>query len=145
MEAQPAQRTAPHATVAIGVAAAALLSLLGSLSFYSSESAYQQQYRDPYLIGAQFERFDALRQSVPQDATLGYLTDTPLDSVLSVTMFDSAQYVMAPRILVRDPSQFLVLGNFTRPADFRAAGRQHGLRLERDFGNGVVLFRREGH
>lgn len=145
MEAQPAQRTASHATVSIGVAAAALLSLLGSLSFHSSESAYQQQYRDPYLIGAQFERFDALRQSVPQDATLGYLTDTPPESVLSVTMFDSAQYVMAPRILVRDPSQFLVLGNFTRPADFQAAGRQHGLRLERDFGNGVVLFRREGH
>jgi hypothetical protein len=37
----------------------------------------------------------------------------------------------------------LVLGNFTRPADFAAAGRSQGLRQQQDFGNGVVLFRRD--
>jgi hypothetical protein len=35
-----------------------------------------------------------------------------------------------------------VVGNFARAADFTALGAQSGLTMVRDFGNGVVVYRR---
>jgi hypothetical protein len=80
---------------------------------------------------------------VSANAILGYLTDIPTEDILATSMFLAAQYELAPRILQKSDAFDAVLGNFTRPADFASLGRQHGLRLDRDFGNGVVLFRRE--
>jgi hypothetical protein len=54
-----------------------------------------------------------------------------------------AQYVLAPRLIEKGATDDRVIGNFTRPADFAALGQSYRLRLERDFGNGVVLFRKE--
>jgi hypothetical protein len=51
---------------------------------------------------------------------------------------------LAPRLLEKTTNHQQVLGNFTRPADFAAIGRQYGLSLQHDFGNGVVLYRRDG-
>ena len=82
---------------------------------------------------------------MPAGAILGYLTDVPAEDNLAATMFFSAQYALAPRLLQKGDSFDAALGDFTRPGDFAALGRQHGLRLERDFGNGVALFRREAH
>lgn len=56
-------------------------------------------------------------------------------------MFLAAQYTLAPRLLDKKINYQQVLGNFTRPADFAAIGRQYGLTLQRDFGPGVVLYR----
>ena len=124
---------------------AAALSLWGSVQYWSAESAYQRQSPDPYRIADQAARFAELRAAVPANAILGYLTDVPAADTLATAMFLSAQYDLAPRILQKSATLHLVLGNFTKPADFAAVGRGHGLRLERDFGNGVVLFRREAH
>jgi len=63
--------------------------------------------------------------------------------VADTSMLLSAQYVLAPRLVARGAAQEWVVGNFTRPGDFAAVGRSRGLRLEQDFGNGVVLFRKE--
>ena len=125
------------------VAVAALLSLWGSFEYSGLESAYQQQFRDPYQIAAQFSRLDSVQSVIPEKAILGYLTDAVPGSVVGDAMFNGAQYVLAPRVLQRGAAFDLVLGNFTKPGDFAALGRAQGLRLERDFGNGVVLFRRE--
>ena len=77
---------------------------------------------------------------IPADAVLGYLTDAAPGSEVSDSMFLAAQYTLAPRLLDKKTNYRQVLGNFTRPADFAAIGRQYGLSLQRDFGNGVVLF-----
>jgi hypothetical protein len=70
---------------------------------------------------------------------LGYLTDDePVGGG-----FVSAQFYLAPRLLQESATHDRVLGNFAKPADYAAIGRRHGLRVERDFNNGVVLFRRE--
>jgi hypothetical protein len=37
-----------------------------------------------------------------------------------------------------------VLGNFSQPVDYAGFGAKRGLTLARDFGNGVVLYRRAG-
>jgi hypothetical protein len=132
----------PFATKA-GVFLAAVLGLWGVVEYFGFESSYQQQYRDPYLIAAQSVRLESFREAVAANAVLGYLTDVELGSVADDAMFQGAQYTLAPRLLERKTSDQQVLGNFTRPADFAALGRQHGLSIERDFGNGVVLYRGE--
>ena len=136
----------PSKTLVTGaVMLAALLALVGSAQFWSAESDYQRLSQDPYRIAGQGERLSAFRTAVPDDATVGYLTDVPADNILSSSMFLAAQYQLAPRLLQKSTAHDIVLGNFTRPGDFAAIGRQHGLEVERDFGNGVVLFRREAH
>ena len=133
----------PHYPPAV-MAGAVILPLLcvwGAWESYGAESAYQQQYRDPYLIAAQSTRFAPFVPSVPDNAELGYLTDLA-PGVTDWAMFLGAQYALAPRLLERGVAHPWVLGNFTRPADFAAFGQAHGLKLQQDFGNGVVLFRK---
>jgi hypothetical protein len=115
--------------VMAGLAAAAALCLWGTFETYAFETAYQQQNRDPYMIGAQFDRLAPVAAVVPQNAILGYLTDVPQGSLTESAMLIGAQYVLAPRLVVRGAGQEWVLGNFTRPADFGAFGRSRGLEL----------------
>ena len=129
----------PLATKA-GVFVATVLALWGVLEYFGFEGSYQEQYRDPYQIAAQSARLESFREAVAADAVLGYLTDAAPGSEVSDSMFLAAQYTLAPRLLDKKTNYRQVLGNFTRPADFAAIGRQYGLSLQRDFGNGVVLF-----
>jgi hypothetical protein len=136
----------PNSSTALVTAAvmlAAALSLAGSVQYWNAESDYQHQSPDPYRIADQATRLADFRTAVPPDAILGYLTDVPADNTLNASMFFAAQYQLAPRLLQKDQSHDLVLGNFARPADFASLGQQHGLRIERDFGNGILLFRKE--
>jgi hypothetical protein len=129
--------------VVAGIVATSLLCLWGAIEHHQAEAAYQEQFRDPYMISAQFTRFEPLLAAVPARAEMGYLTDAPPGSVADSSMLLSAQYVLAPRLVARGAAHEWVVGNFTRPGDFAAVGRSNGLRLEQDFGNGVVLFRKE--
>jgi hypothetical protein len=129
--------------VRVGVALAVALSMWGVVEYFGFETAYQKQSRDPYQVVAQAARLQGLLALVPEDAVLGYVTDLEPGSVPALAMFNTAQYTLAPRILRQDTAQTRVLGNFARPADFGALGRQHGLSIERDFQNGIVLFRRD--
>jgi hypothetical protein len=125
------------------MAVAATLSLWGTVEYFGFETVYQKQNRDPYTIAAQSLRLEGVRESVPENATLGYFTDLEPGSVAASAVFSATQYILAPRLVKQDTVQAQVLGNFARPADFAALGRQHGLVIERDFQTGVVLFRRE--
>jgi hypothetical protein len=126
-----------------GLGAAAVLSIWGAIAYFGFETAFNEQNRDPYQTAAQAARLADLRASVPEDAVLGYLTDLEPGSLAASTAFNVAQYALAPRLLMQDAGQAQVFGNFAHPADFAALGREHGLRVERDFGAGVVLFRKE--
>ena len=128
-----------------GVAAAAIVSLAG-LAFYGRlETSYQEQHPDPYKVSAQFSRFADFRAAVPEASILGYMSDVDPDSDAAKALLNTAQYALAPRVLDKDHPHELVLGNFARQGDFTALGMQRGLRLERDFGNGVVLYRKDAH
>ena len=132
-----------RAAVLAGVAATAALCLWGALETYGFERAYQQQNRDPYMVEAQFARLAGIAATVPENAVMGYLTDAQDGSAGASAMLAGAQYVLAPRLLARGTGHEWVLGNFTRPGDFAAVGRSHGLELQQDFGNGAVLYRHE--
>ena len=87
-------------------------------------------------------RYEGLRAALPPDAVIGYISDLRPEDARSTLLFLGAQYALAPRIVVDDDRHEWVLGNFSVPADFAALGANRGLRLVRDFGNGVILYRR---
>jgi len=140
-----AARDRSRTLVMTAVFVAAALSLWGAVQYQRAESVFQRTSPDPFRIADQEARFAKFRAAVPVDATLGYLTDVVPEDSRAAPMFLAAQYDLAPRLLQKSTAYDLVLGNFMRPADFAALGRQHGLRIERNFGNSVVLFRREAH
>jgi hypothetical protein len=126
-----------------GIAIATLLCIGGSLAFYSRESEFQERNRDQFLISAQERTYAPLAAMLPADAEVGYLSDAEPGSAAASSLFLSAQYLLAPRLLVNSPDRPWVIGNFGRPGDFAAMGRARGLRLERDFGDGLILYRKE--
>ncbi|HEY3738194.1 MAG TPA: hypothetical protein VGL53_00045 [Bryobacteraceae bacterium] len=125
------------------VIASAALAVLGAIQYWGAETAYQRDSPDVYKVAEQSARLADFRAAVPADAILGYLTDVPTESTVGSTMFFAAQYALAPRLLQKTDALDLVLGNFTKPGDYTAIGKQHALRVVRDFGNGIVLFRKE--
>jgi hypothetical protein len=121
-----------------GLGIIALLSVYGAVHFYGEQSERNQAQPDPYKLIDQERRFAPVNEIVPPNALVGYVSDRPTDYTLTLT----AQYALAPRLLVPNPTSNWVVGNFTRPQDFATFGRQRGLTLVKEFPDGVVLFRK---
>lgn len=126
--------------------AVAVLGAAGAFSSYQISSAYAQQYPDAYGGERAQARFAPLTQRLPASAELGYFTDLDPSQPAYAPAFLAAQYAVAPRVLV-----FLdgkahpdwAVGNFSKPADFAAAGESRGYAMSADLGNGVILFKRK--
>jgi hypothetical protein len=96
-------------------------------------------------------RFDELRRALPARGVVGYLgapeptgpspAEADAAALLHFRRYLLAQYSLAPLLLVEDSEAELVVGNFHAGAVPPAPA---GFRLVRDFGDGVVLFRRTG-
>lgn len=121
--------------------AAALLALWGALDLY--QALKQQPRRDEYRMEEMSARYAPVAAALPDDVrVLGYLSDSPYEQARGQVMFLSGRYWLAPRLLTVAPDQAWVLGNFAQPGDWAALGAPHGLRVERDLGSGLVLYRR---
>lgn len=127
----------PLRTIA-GITISALLSLYGALEFYGEQRERNRLQPDPYKLIDQERRFAPVREMVPPNALVGYVSDLATDPTLLLT----AQYALAPRLVVKNPTSDWVIGNFARPQDFDAFARAHGLILVKEFPDGVILFRR---
>lgn len=94
-------------------------------------------------VGSYLRRFEPLRRTLPAHATVGYESD--LEDSLSdreeVKRFYLAQYALAPVILVAGTTRELVVGNYRDPSRCRLC-RSNDFVLAKDFGNGVMLFRK---
>lgn len=103
----------------------------------------------PDEISTYERRFQEVRAALPARGVVGYLgrTDsagrTPAEreasSLLDFKRYLLAQYALAPVVLIESTEPDIVVGNFDRG---KAPSTPVGFRIERDFGNGLVLFRR---
>jgi hypothetical protein len=124
----------PAKTVA-GVTVAVLLSLYGTVDFYGKQIERNKIQKDAYQIGAQERRFEALKRELPADGVAGYVSDIDDTGILL-----TAQYALAPVLLVDNVPYRLVVGNFSKAMDYAEFARARKLVLVKDFGNGVTLF-----
>ena len=121
----------------LGLVIAALLSLYGALDFYGAQIERNQAQKDSYQIGAQEQRFEALKRELGANGVAGYVSDLSDAGILL-----SAQHALAPVLLVDDVPYQFVVGNFSKPLDYSEFGQARNLVLVKDFGNGVTLFRK---
>lgn len=121
----------------LGLAIAAVFSLYGTVDFHGKQIERNKTQRDSYNLGAQDRRFEALRRELGVNAVAGYVSDLSDAGILL-----SAQHALAPVLLVDNVPFQLVVGNFSRPMDYSEFGRARQLVLVKDFGAGVILFRK---
>ena len=124
----------------IGLGAAVLLCIYTAFIFSVRWEERNLGTSDPYRIGAQEERFAALKRALPANTVVGYVSDVSnVPAVLS-----AAQYGLAPLLVVDSVTREWVVGNFSKPLDYAAFGQARQLSLVREFSNGVVLYRKAG-
>ena len=100
-------------------------------------------------ISAYDSRFQELRTALPASGVVGYLGHpdpggpTPGErdaaSLLHFKRYLLAQYALAPVVLIESTEPEFVVGNFDPGA---VPSAPEGFRIVRDFGQGLVLFRR---
>jgi len=94
-------------------------------------------------------RFAAVKQALPTHGVVGYVSDEPPEATdpassaarQSFKRYLLTQYALVPLVLARGPAGELVVGDFTTPQPAGAA-TPAGFVMVKDFGAGVVLFRR---
>ena len=126
----------------------AVISCGGVLSEqYKVYTQFTRHSGDP--ISGYEKRFTGLRQVLPGKGAVGFLSDVPApflkgDDARIGTLY-LTQYVLSP-VVVYDNAQYpLVVGNFhSSPHPSPELLKILRLRPIANFGNGVVLFKREG-
>ena len=131
--------------VAIACAAVALLASWSTVNFYGATTEAVGAGADVYKIGEQAARLGDLISTLPATGIVGYVSDVPASNTLGAVLYCSAQYTLAPRLVTDQRGQLSewVIGNFSKPLDFVQFGKQRGLILVKDFGNGAVLYRNQ--
>jgi hypothetical protein len=106
------------------------------------------------LISGYEKRFTGLKQVLPRNGAVGFLCDVPApflkgdggpnDFTRAGTLY-LTQYALSP-VVVYDTAQYpLVVGNFhASPSPSPELLKSLRLRPIANYGNGVVLFKREG-
>ena len=86
-------------------------------------------------------RFAAIRQEIPKEEVIGYLTDADTNLTSTSAEYYLAQLALIPTVVAEDSQHNLVIAN-VHTAQPPAFYQQHGLELVKDYGNGVMLLRR---
>lgn len=137
----------PPILTTAGAIAAGLLSVFAALGYWNTTTEYNQRSPDAYRIGFQDSRFGKAAAIIPEDAAVGYATNLDFGTLKGSSAFFGAQYAMAPRVLVSVNSQHpyeFILANFDEVIDAEALAKENGWTVEKDFGAGLAVFRKEG-
>src|SRR5258708_25847330 len=95
----------------LGLVIAAFLSLYGALDFYGAQIERNQAQKDSYQIGAQEQRFEALKRELGANGVAGYVSDLSDAGILL-----SAQHALAPVFLLDYLPYRVVVGNVSMPS-----------------------------
>jgi hypothetical protein len=109
-----------------------LLDLLGAVS----------QSGQAFGVAAFEKRFDEFRKTVQPHSVLGYISDNPPNDPSARPEFFLTQYTLAPAIVKPTADERLVIANFHKNQPDQKLLRANKLVPVEDFGNGVVLCRR---
>lgn len=85
-------------------------------------------------------RLEPLRQMLPKDAIVGYVTDESVDMLREFKYFVLTQYDLCPSLVVKGKNYPLVIGGYY-DADNAAGPGAADLVLVKDFGYGIRLYR----
>jgi hypothetical protein len=106
---------------------------------------------DPVTIHE--ERIKQLKPFLPASGDLGYVTTVENDRIFAkekafqnvefLAQYALTQYTLAPLIVQNSPDLPLVIGNFLDGPPAPGFLEKHDLAPLRDFGDGLVLYRRE--
>ena len=95
------------------------------------------------------KKFEALKQILPPHGTVGYISDEffweKKDNNVSRNAkghYRLTRYTLAPLIVANNIDHKLVVGNFHSPIPYNKL-QEKGLVLIKEFGNGVMLFRKD--
>ncbi len=138
--------TSPAITIRalVGITSVAALALAGALDYAQFLSEYSRS-ADQFQMRAQEARFRGALAALPAGGIVGYVSDVPPSGVEGQARLGAAQYALAPRILVPlkpGGNADWVVGSFAAPTEGPRVAAERGL-IVSDYGNGVVLFRRE--
>ena len=126
-----------------GIAGVVLLCIFTAFQSYRTAEADARAYHDPFMINAQPDRVREVISYLPEHAEVGYLSDISFEVATGSAAYFGVMYALSPRLVTRSAdSDEWVVGNFSHPLDYAAAGAAHHLELVKDFRNGIVLFRR---
>ena len=128
-----------------GVLVLTLLALLSSAALFvrgTPRISRSRIGRDEITL--YLTRFEGLRRALPAHGTVGYESDLQdsLTDRQEVKGFYLTQYAIAPVIVVAGTDRDLVIGNYRDPAHNCRICSSPSFVLEKDFGDGVLLFRR---
>jgi hypothetical protein len=97
-------------------------------------------------------RIDQLKPLLPAAGEIGYVTTVENDQIFAkekaiqnvefLAQYALTQYTLGPRIVQNSPDLPLVVGNFLDGPPAPGFLERHGLVPVRDFGDGLILFRR---
>jgi hypothetical protein len=133
------------ARVLIGIAITVVLGVIAAFQSYSLLTDYSRTNPDTYKIEQQIERYAGVREMLPPETVLGFISDVPFGDEGGSADFFGAQYALAPLLLVEESDrrkQEWVVSSFVKRPDVEEIERTRGLKLVRNFGKGVRLFRR---
>jgi hypothetical protein len=98
-------------------------------------------------------RINQLKPLLPASDTVGYVTTVENDRIFAkekafqnveyLAQYALTQYTLAPLIVKNSPEMPFVVGNFLDGPPAPGFLERHGLVPFRDFGDGLVLYRRE--
>lgn len=130
----------------IAYALTAILAIGASIEYFGVAERLAAQAGDVYRIDAQVARFGPLAARISGTRVLGYFSDREKGSVAAQAALSSAQYSLAPALLVLDANHkeaVYWVGDFSTPGNYADIGAARGLQIVGDLGNGVILYQRE--
>lgn len=134
------QQTSLPAKAQAGLYALLAVALVSSLSFLLDSIAYYRQ-NGGELTGSTgyIVRFDALRKDLPATGRVGYWSNVERDP--GDLEFHLTQFALAPIVLEKSKTLPYVVGNIAKNPTLEEL-RAQGLEVVKDYGLGVVLYRR---